>query len=159
MKHVHIHETRYALSCEHNLSAREKNKNTFNTSVMRISIPLDLSSRSFIPLSRFICSRRPTPLCHASSPFPRPFSSAFCGTCRVFIFALRLVLFSFPVSSRSVSATFSPLPFLFGNKPSNTHLNCADGVCAREALFCSAHDVGSCAGAGTGAGAERSNEG
>ena len=26
------------------------------TSVMRISIPLDLSSRSFIPLSRFICS-------------------------------------------------------------------------------------------------------
>ena len=32
------------------------------TSVMRISIPLDLSSRSFIPLSRFIRSRRPTPL-------------------------------------------------------------------------------------------------
>ena len=30
--------------------------------VMRISIPLDLSSRSFIPLSRFIRSRHPTPL-------------------------------------------------------------------------------------------------
>ena len=29
-------------------------------SVMRISIPLDLSSRSFIPLSRFIRSRCPT---------------------------------------------------------------------------------------------------
>ena len=29
------------------------------TSVMRISIPLDLSSRSFIPLSRFIRSRHP----------------------------------------------------------------------------------------------------
>ena len=29
---------------------------------MRISIPLDLSSRSFIPLSRFIRSLRPTPL-------------------------------------------------------------------------------------------------
>ena len=29
---------------------------------IRISIPLDLSSRSFIPLSRFIRSRRPTPL-------------------------------------------------------------------------------------------------
>ena len=31
------------------------------TSVMRISIPLDISSRSFIPLSRFIRSRHPTP--------------------------------------------------------------------------------------------------
>ena len=30
-------------------------------SVIRISIPLDLSSRSFIPLPRFIRSRRPTP--------------------------------------------------------------------------------------------------
>ncbi len=30
-------------------------------SAMRISIPLDLSSRSFIPTSRFIRSRRPTP--------------------------------------------------------------------------------------------------
>ncbi len=32
------------------------------TSTMWISIPLDLSSRSFIPLSRFIRSCRPTPL-------------------------------------------------------------------------------------------------
>ena len=32
------------------------------TSVMRISIPLDSSSRSFIPLPRFIRSRRSTPL-------------------------------------------------------------------------------------------------
>jgi hypothetical protein len=31
-------------------------------SVMRISIPLDLSSRSFIPFPRFIRSSRPTPL-------------------------------------------------------------------------------------------------
>jgi len=31
-------------------------------SVMRISIPFDLSSRSFIPLPRFIRSRLPTPL-------------------------------------------------------------------------------------------------
>ena len=31
-------------------------------SAMRISIPLDLSSRSFILISRFIRSRRPTPL-------------------------------------------------------------------------------------------------
>jgi hypothetical protein len=29
---------------------------------MRISIPLDLSSRPFIPLPRFICRRRPLPL-------------------------------------------------------------------------------------------------
>ena len=32
------------------------------TSAMRISIPLDLSSRSFIPLPRFIRARRFTPL-------------------------------------------------------------------------------------------------
>ena len=32
------------------------------SSVMRISIPLDLSSRPFIPLPRFIRSRRPIPL-------------------------------------------------------------------------------------------------
>ena len=31
-------------------------------SAMRISIPLDLSSRSFVPLPCFIRSRRPTPL-------------------------------------------------------------------------------------------------
>ncbi len=32
------------------------------TSTMRISIPLDLSSRPFIPLPYFICRRRPLPL-------------------------------------------------------------------------------------------------
>ncbi len=35
---------------------------TTKTSVVWISIPLDLSSRSFIPLPRFIRPRRPTPL-------------------------------------------------------------------------------------------------
>jgi hypothetical protein len=38
-------------------------------SVMRISIPLDLSSRPFIPLSRFICRRRPLPLLTPSLVF------------------------------------------------------------------------------------------
>ena len=37
-------------------------KGAVGLSAMRISIPLDLSSRSFIPLLRFIRSRRPTPL-------------------------------------------------------------------------------------------------
>ncbi len=36
---------------------------------MRISIPLDLSSRPFIPLSRFICRRRPLPLLAPSLVF------------------------------------------------------------------------------------------
>ena len=39
------------------------------SSVMRISIPLDLSSRSFIPLPRFIRSRRSTPLVDPSLVF------------------------------------------------------------------------------------------
>ena len=39
-------------------------------SVMRISIPLDLSSRSFIPLPCFIRSRRATPLLAPSLVFP-----------------------------------------------------------------------------------------
>jgi hypothetical protein len=39
------------------------------TSVMRISIPLDLSSRSFIPLPCFIRSRRVTPLLAPSLVF------------------------------------------------------------------------------------------
>jgi hypothetical protein len=43
------------------------------TPVMRISIPLDLSSRTFIPLPRFNRSRRPTSLLG----FPRLFSSVF----------------------------------------------------------------------------------
>ena len=38
-------------------------------SVMRISIPLDLSSRSFIPLPRFMCSRRAAPLLAPSLVF------------------------------------------------------------------------------------------
>ena len=38
-------------------------------SVMRISIPLDLSSRPFIPLPRFIRSRRSTPLLAPSLVF------------------------------------------------------------------------------------------
>ena len=40
------------------------------TSDMRISIPLDLSSRPFIPLLRFIRSRRPTTLLTPSLVFP-----------------------------------------------------------------------------------------
>ncbi len=36
---------------------------------MRISIPLDLSSRPFIPVSRFICRRRPLPLLTPSLVF------------------------------------------------------------------------------------------
>ncbi len=36
---------------------------------MRISIPLDLSSRPFIPLPRFICRRRPLPLLASSLVF------------------------------------------------------------------------------------------
>jgi hypothetical protein len=39
------------------------------SSAMRISIPLDLSSRPFIPLSRFICRRRPLPLLTSSLVF------------------------------------------------------------------------------------------
>ena len=38
-------------------------------SAMRISIPLDLSSRPFIPLPRFICRRRPLPLLAPSLVF------------------------------------------------------------------------------------------
>ncbi len=40
-----------------------------NASAMRISIPLDLSSRPFIPLPRFIRSRRPTTLLAPSLVF------------------------------------------------------------------------------------------
>jgi hypothetical protein len=38
-------------------------------SAMRISIPLDSSSRPFIPLTRFICPRRPLPLLSPSLVF------------------------------------------------------------------------------------------
>ena len=54
------------------------------TSVMRISIPLDLSSRSFVPLSRFIRSRLPTPLL---APFLVLFPPRSNDTCVVFILA------------------------------------------------------------------------
>ena len=39
------------------------------TSVMRISIPFDLSSRPFVPPPRFILSRRPTTLLNPSLVF------------------------------------------------------------------------------------------
>ena len=39
------------------------------------SVPLDLSSRSFIPLSRFIRSRRPTPLLASSLTLFPPHSA------------------------------------------------------------------------------------
>ena len=39
-------------------------------SALRISIPLDLSSRPFLPLPRFIRSRRPTTLLAPSLVFP-----------------------------------------------------------------------------------------
>ena len=38
-------------------------------SAMRLSIPLDLSSRPFVPLTRFICRRRPLPLLALSLVF------------------------------------------------------------------------------------------
>ncbi len=41
-------------------------------SAMRISIPLDLSSSPFIPLPRFIRSRRPIPLLAPSLVFSPP---------------------------------------------------------------------------------------
>ena len=49
---------------------------------MRILIPLDLSSRSFIPLSRFIRSSRPTPILTPSLVlFPPRSASAAHGEC------------------------------------------------------------------------------
>ena len=44
------------------------------SSTIRISIPLDLSSRPCIPLPRFIRSRRPTPLLSPSLVFFPPSS-------------------------------------------------------------------------------------
>ena len=43
------------------------------SSLLRISIPLDLSSRSFIPLPCFVRSRRPTPLLAPSLVLFPPF--------------------------------------------------------------------------------------
>jgi hypothetical protein len=51
-------------------------------SAMRISIPLDLSSRSFIPTSRFIRSRRSTPFVSPSLVlFPPRSASAAHAEC------------------------------------------------------------------------------
>ena len=75
------------------------------TSDIRISGPLDLSSRSFRPLSCFIRSRCPIPLLRS---FPCPFSSTFClsNTCWTFIWApYRLFCssyFKFDISSLGV---------------------------------------------------------
>jgi hypothetical protein len=48
-------------------------------SAMRISIPFDLSSRPFIPLPRFIRSRRQTPLLDPSLVFTPLRSAAHAG--------------------------------------------------------------------------------
>ena len=60
-----------------------------NDSTMRVSIHVDLSTRSFIPLPRFILSRRPPP---PSRSFPRIPPSALClsRTCCAFVFEIRL---------------------------------------------------------------------
>ena len=76
-------------------------------STMWISIPLDLSSRSFTPQPSFIRSRCPTTCAHTrnevkstshttSNPFPHPFSSVFWlhGTSWVFVLDLCRVLWS-----------------------------------------------------------------
>ena len=52
---LHVHREASAL-------ANDIPEESGQASVMRISIPLDLSSRPFIPLPRFIRSRRPTTL-------------------------------------------------------------------------------------------------
>ncbi len=64
-------------------------------STMRISIPLDLSSRSFIPLPRFICRRRPLPRLPPSLVF---YSSVFSlsGTWGVLLFT-SCIGFSYPL--------------------------------------------------------------
>ena len=56
-------------------------------SAMRISIPLDLSSRSCVPLPHFIRSRRPTPLLSPSLVLFPPCSTVFylSGTYSVYI--------------------------------------------------------------------------
>jgi hypothetical protein len=74
------------------------------TSAMRISIPLHLSYRSFIPLPRFIRSRRPTTLLAPSLVLFPPRSICLRGTCWVFLLVLHFLFcssvlawhFSFP---------------------------------------------------------------
>ncbi len=53
------------------------------TSDIRISIPLDLSSRTSIPLPRFIRSRRPTSKWHLSFPFLRLFCLLWMNKAKV----------------------------------------------------------------------------
>jgi hypothetical protein len=61
-------------------------------SAMRISIPLDLSSRSFVPLPCFIRSRRPIPLLAPSLVLFVPSSAS--GTCWVSTLELYRLLYS-----------------------------------------------------------------
>jgi hypothetical protein len=69
-------------------------------SAMRISIPLDLSSRSFIPLPRFMRSRRTATLLAPSLVFtPRRFAyAALVGCCSYQLYRLFQTLHSFSVT-------------------------------------------------------------
>jgi hypothetical protein len=71
------------------------------TSDMRISIPIDLSSRPFIPLPGFIRSRRPLPLLAPSLVF----ISRCSGKLHMRGFYLRILSFLTP---HSFSVTFFP---------------------------------------------------
>jgi hypothetical protein len=91
IKHLHQGELR-VFSCRTNELSEESDQFRFlrsvclnnmkgsvglileKASVIWISIPLDFSSRPFIPLLRFIRSRHPTPL-HVPSLVPLPPSS------------------------------------------------------------------------------------
>jgi hypothetical protein len=66
----------------------------FGENIGHEDIPLDLSSRSFIPLSRFVSFVLVSPPRFWS--FPRPLSSTFYlnDTCWVFILSLRWIFFS-----------------------------------------------------------------
>jgi hypothetical protein len=78
------------------------------TSIMRISIPLHLSSRSFIPLPRFIRSRHPTTLLSPSIVF-----SSLCSVTYDSFFLKSFIDFS---THHSLSVTLLTLdfrPFLF----------------------------------------------
>ena len=63
--HSAVIKSSYRAACFANLKKKMKGADGLimaKASATRISIPLDLSCRSFIPLPRFIRSRRPTPL-------------------------------------------------------------------------------------------------
>ena len=62
-------------------------------SAMRISIPLDLSSRSCVPLPHFIRSRRPTPLLAPSLVFFPPCSVSVARLVFVIFFSLTFTFF------------------------------------------------------------------